>query len=231
MKHSGISDYTWLSSQPYPFRHSPIFQIPGTPTIWYWCIKMMPRVLRKYLFRKFFRLTDTYLSVLSAASSAEYYVDGSKSLTRLELLRSHYDTIRVIHLVKDPRSFIHSCVSKYAPESHYKFLLWGWMLYNTWAHAYQRILGKDRYFFVYYHQLSRDPENVLQRILQFIGFNSAIIRSDSIDMTQQHILGNSMRLSFHGVENRPPQWREYLSAEIIQDIEKSIKTMKWLTLE
>jgi len=117
----GEPGYAWIDSQPAPrFLGRPL-----RPSL----VRPITDVARRALFRGFYRETTTYFPTLEEIGGYEAYFDGCKSITRVELFRSHVSPPWVVRLVKDPRAFVYS--PQKAGKKDLQAATGDWLQYNS----------------------------------------------------------------------------------------------------
>jgi len=190
--------------------------------------RSIPPALRGALFRGFYRENEIYREVLASLGPYAIYLDGCKSLARFELLHTRWEGMKVIHLVRDPRYCIYSSYVKRRINPSPRQLLFSWIQYNRFAHAFHERLGPSRYHLVSYEGLVRDPERTVREIFRFMGVASPPPALDAIDVSRLHVVGNPMRLGFRRIEDHSGDWRGRLDPGLAERIERRTAHLPWL---
>jgi hypothetical protein len=167
------------------------------------------------------------MQALENCGDYEYYFDGSKTLARLELLRTIFPETKVVHLIKNPNAYLHSFLKR--KEMNYHRIVNGWIRYNTAAHGFKDILGPDKYRFVTFEELTTAPEESLAHLYRFIGVPERHEDFDEwIDMKRIHVIGSKSKNVFKRVEEKAPRWKAELRREQIAFVEQRVAETKWL---
>jgi len=156
-------------------------------------------------------------SYIRERSGKSVVVDSSKS-ARDAALRFYALSeianldVYVLHLVRDGRAVVESCVRKgsnWALEGHqheprlpgFRATV-GWTLANTWTLGLaRRYISPDRYLRVQFEDFISTPGAVLERIGGFIGIKVDVlverVREDAVFDVGHNVGGNRMRLKEH----------------------------------
>ena len=141
----------------------------------------------------------------------------------MELLRTKFPSIKVIHLVRHPAGYLKGCLKRGIEEP--KEIIDGWVRYNTSARQCGEVLGDDGYLLVRFEQLVADPIGTMSQVYRFLGFPDDINDETlHINKDRLHIVGNPMKESFKKIEPHfveipevETQWREYIRKRIRGD--------------
>lgn len=148
---------------------------------------------------------------LGKATGARVLVDSSKTsyrfLWRPNALYRHVGLdVRMIHLIRDPRAVVASCLmgqnSRLAVGDRSRrpftasIAVLGWIVANLGARMNARLLGADRYHLVLFEQLTQDPEGTMQELAEFLGVDLTPVSqriADGEDFPVGHLVaGNRM---------------------------------------
>jgi hypothetical protein len=188
----------------------------------------IPIKLRGLLFAKYINVNIQFLKAVEGSGDFECYFDGSKFLVRLELLRNHIDNTKVVHLMRDPRGYLHSCMKR--GENNYKKILDRWFRYNSIAHNYKQVLPKNDYHLVRYEELIKDPLGVLSKIQKFIGLEVIDLQATYINNLKDiHVIGNKMKNTFKNVKVQSMKWDAILQKNQLSYISKKYLKNDWIT--
>lgn len=150
-------------------------------------------------------------SVLEVTGN-KVFVDSSKSkmLLRTFPKYSEFD-VRAIHLIRRPEGVVSSHLRRsgsvnVVTESR------SWVKRHRRIELSRRFLAPEKFMSVRYEDLCTDPETTMQRLLKFCGVTSDISKLN-FDVTNQHIIGNPMRLEPLKEIVLDERWREELNQE------------------
>lgn len=156
--------------------------------------------------REYARLADAVFDAAAAATGASILIDSSKNAGRAGALvhESRHD-IRVVHLVRDGRSYLASKRRRAAAEGRRvvpPLALGTWLVKNLllWSLLRRRV-GRDRYLLCRYEDLIADPERELDRIGRFAGLDTAGLgrRAIELGVDRDHLFEPQRRLDYHRV--------------------------------
>lgn len=156
-------------------------------------------------------------SYIRERSGKSIVVDSSKSARdaalRFYALSEIADlNVYVIHLVRDGKAVVESCVRKgsnWALEGHQRQprlpglrAAVGWTLANMWTLGLaRRYISSDRYLRVRFEEFTSEPEAVLERIGRFVGIEVDIlvdrIKQRAAFRVGHNVGGNRLRLKEH----------------------------------
>jgi sulfotransferase family protein len=147
------------------------------------------------------------------------FVDTSKDRLRLNALRrfSSLD-VRAIHLVRDVRGVVASRLQRGA-------LIDTREAARQWTRLHQRlqvvlqVLPEDKRLQVRYEDICRDAQGALVRLYDFCGVAPDLPLAD-FGATEQHIVGNPMRLDHLREIRLDERWRNVLTPDQINDIHR-----------
>jgi len=196
----------------------------ATVAIW----RAIPVGLRRILFHRWYQETGLMLGALELTGEYDVYFDGCKNLVRIELLRTEYPRLRLIHSVRHPGAFLYH----YARYGHgdLERRLAGWLQYQRRAREFLRLVGPDAYMLVKYEDVVSQPAQFLRNIGTFLGLSSV---DDSepvrVDSNRVHILGNRMRETITEVVNMAERWRGRLDPNWERAARDVLGQDEWLT--
>lgn len=191
--------------------------------------KSLPSIFIKKLFPVFINMDKKFVDTILKYDDSSIYFDGSKLLPRLEIIKKLYPNTKIIHLLKDPRAYIFSCTNKYKKQKNYKIELSKWIMYNRIAANYGRQYP-EKYLRIYYHDLVRYPKASMAKIGDFLNVSSNGFKLTNIDFEQLHLVGNSVRMNFEGIENKEAQWKNAMPLDVQRYIEQNTKKYDWVGL-
>ena len=191
-------------------------------------VRAVPTGVRRLLFRRFYLETRLMLEALEAFGDYETYFDGSKSLVRLELLRSAGQPIRALHMVRHPGAYLYHFQRK--GESSLDARLRGWLRYHTRARQFRERLPAGAYKAATYESMVGDPAEFLRDIAGFLKVSEiddsepVMLRPESV-----HVIGNSMRLRSREIVNMSNRWRKHLKSDWVEAAERVVEETPWLS--
>ncbi len=143
-------------------------------------------------------------------ANARVFFDTSKGIDRLlRLMRYNKYDLRVIYFVRDVRAFAFHGKRKGTPiESMSR----RWLDFHTNALRFFRQSPELQVLTVKYEDLCAEPVEWLAKIHEHLGVPPEA-PPETIDATQHHILGNSMRLGGELRIELNEKWREGLSPD------------------
>jgi hypothetical protein len=168
------------------------------------------------------------LEALEAFGDYETYFDGSKSLVRLELLRSAGQPIRALHMVRHPGAYLYHFQRK--GETALDVRLRGWLRYHTRARSFRERLPAGAYKSTTYESMVGNPAQFLRDIAGFLKISEiddsepVMLRPESI-----HVIGNSMRLRSREIVNMSDRWRKHLGSQWVEAAERVVEETPWLS--
>lgn len=149
-----------------------------------------------------------------AGGEVRWLVDASKSPYRLIWLAlSGLFEIRVVHLTRDPRGFVHSLMKlRGGSLARAARLTVRWLVWNFLAAKAGRLAaGRDHMAFVRYEDLAGDPDGTMRRLGDWLGSPPPGRAADGFRRRQNHAVGgNAMRWDSSGI-SPDEEWRVRLS--------------------
>lgn len=143
-----------------------------------------------------------------------WLVDASKDVYRLLWLQaSDLFDLRVIHILKDPRSYVYSMIRHQFPNSKRKMMRFTgrWIVENRLFRRLRRNgFPKGNTCLVRYEDLARAPQETLERIGHWLGLEVASDLSEHFREVENHaISGNQMRWENTSIQ-LDEKWRKGL---------------------
>ena len=156
------------------------------------------------------------LEVQDQVDGVKWLVDASKDPYRLAYLaESGQFDLRVVHLVKDPRAFVHSMTRTDERLEKSRVLRFGlrWGVENRLMRRYLEAgLEPDQWRAVRYEDLAGDPASTLSELFGWLGVDSAFPAHEAFREASNHaVSGNQMRWQSGGVR-LDQKWRAQLPA-------------------
>jgi sulfotransferase family protein len=181
------------------------------------------KVKDQYLFEKY---NKVIFESISGQSKCDVLIDASKKFERLkQLLRWQRNDIYVIHMIRDPRAYVNSCVKRQAKPLRY-FMgvptkIFDWNLKNIYLLLFFKCRAKN-VLRVYYESFTSNPESEINKILNFVGINSNVALDKMYSPLQPSFSGN---VKFHSGESKSTIKED---TQYFNDIDKN--QWFWLTL-
>jgi len=127
----------------------------------------------------------------------EWVVDASKNMYRLFWLQqsSQFD-IRVIHLIKDPRSLVYSMARPWLPKGVNRVFRYTirWVVENAIMNRICNQMKKENVYRLKYENVARSPEKTMKEIGEWIGVDYPKSRVHDFKKYDNYaISGNMMR--------------------------------------
>lgn len=144
----------------------------------------------------------------------EYLVDSSKDPYRLAwLAASGRFALKVIHVYKDPRAFVHSMTRREGARAGSVLRFSGrWAVENALMSYLGSTLPPQSFLNLEYESLAGDPDRALARIGRFLGLEFPAGHGQRLRSERLHaISGNEMRWQQSGIE-LDQRWRQELPA-------------------
>jgi len=150
----------------------------------------------------------------AAFADRHIFIDGSKSVSRYSGLKAAGFPVRgVLHLLRDPRSFVASSKRKNVPVAK-AAAQWS-SLHRTIARV-TRLMG-ERVFELCYEELCLAPEEHLRRIQSWMGLEPEPLLHPF--PRGRHWIGNRSMRTFDGTIALRETWRETLSTDELAEVE------------
>ena len=162
------------------------------------------------------RLFRAILEVARTRSHKDvtHLVDASKSSYRLSwLLRSKRFNIKTIHIVKDPRAFIHS-MTKSDQQTRWRQTpryIGKWVFENALMEWITRRSGPDSWRTVTYEKLATSPTEVTRELFDWLGLEPLDVTGAFREAENHAVGGNPMRWESRGVA-LDTAWKQRLPA-------------------
>ncbi len=150
------------------------------------------------------------MEIVKAIQGGRVFLDGSKDPNRVAYFSSSgLWNIRVIYLIRDGRGTTNSYMRHYNVTME--------IAAREWVHTHRqcdRIKEKmgDDCLTMHYEDLCRNPDDVLQRIFQFVGIDTDSISTD-FRSVEHHILGNAMRMTSTSAIRIDEKWKKILTSD------------------
>lgn len=154
-----------------------------------------------------------FAHVVLDLTGARVFVDASKERMRILHLQRHlapHMDVRVIHLVRDVRGVVESNLRRGKKPG-----LTAARAARNWANTNEIILRNLRSVPAYrqtsirYEDLCRDSDAALRGLFEFCGVDPSLQATD-VTATEQHLIGNQMRLGSVAEIRLDERWRESL---------------------
>lgn len=155
------------------------------------------------------------IETLRELEEAQIVVDSSKAALQLKyLLKNPGLDIKIIHLIRDGRAVATSLIGhglkRNSREETVAAAAREWRRSVEAAESLLRLLPRSQWLQIRYEDLCAKPEPVLGDICKFLGMEADSLNLD-FRSSQQHILGNEMRLKSTSEIRLDERWRSQLS--------------------
>lgn len=166
------------------------------------------RLNARIRFEAFARGVERQLAVCRRFADWDIFIDGFKSVSRYSGLKAAGFPVRgVLHLLRDPRSFVASAKRKNVPVTR---AARQWSSMHNMIARVTRLMA-ERVFVLRYEEFCRAPEQHLERIQAWMGLApEPLLRPFP---PGRHWVGNRSMRSFDGVVAPRESWRETLAAD------------------
>ncbi|MCS3861656.1 hypothetical protein GGP86_001434 [Salinibacter ruber] len=162
---------------------------------------------------------------VSRGSSVEWLVDASNGPYRpYWLLYSGQFDLRVIHLTKDPRAYVHSISRRLDSFSVQDIIRWAarWTVGNLIHSALTRWhMQKEHYMHVRYEDLASSPNRFLRKFENWLGL-------ESDKNSKKDVIRNYTNHALSGNEMRWKDTKIYLDEKWKKEMSKRDKNIVWV---
>ena len=171
--------------------------------------------------RELGRRNAAFARSVLAVTGASVFVDASKEQLRARYLRRYVDQkVRVIHLVRDVRGVVDSTLRRGKLGISATEAARRWGRTNEAIMRSVEEIGPERRILVRYEDLCADLEGTMRRLFAFSGVDPDV-DVGRIVASQQHLIGNSMRLSGVGEIRLDERWRTSIAPHELAGIIRS----------
>jgi len=167
---------------------------------------LQPESTHRYLTAKQ-NLIETALS----ETRKSVFVDGEKSIsmTMLAYVTNPNLSRKIIHLVRDPRAFVVSSMKK--NNLSLRDSAASWQRTHRNIRAFTRLLKKSESHLVRFEDLSRNPQKVVNNIVDFLDLDTFPVAGEDSQVRLGHQIGNTSYRK-HGTKIHPSEnWKRVLS--------------------
>lgn len=165
-----------------------------------------------------------FAEIALSLTGKQIFADASKDPTRVRhQLRLSAVDASVLHLVRDAPGFVSSFVRHGQGSIEVAIRTWNRM--GDHARRLFARLPEDRRLRVRYEDVCTNPSGELNRISEFLGV-SRFVREIDFRATEHHIIGNAMRLSSSSEIALDERWRERLTAQQLEQIERCTRQLR-----
>jgi hypothetical protein len=164
---------------------------------------------------------------LEKSGAYDYYFDGCKIASRLELLRTEIPDIKLIHMVRHPGAILYH--DQRFGTSNVDSRLEHWIRFHRRARTFQSILGSENYLAIPYEKIVQNPTTFLSRVASFLDMQDVQLEdADVIDRSRVHILGNAMRENVQQIIDYSNTWREHVPEAQQSMANKTFRSLDWV---
>ena len=144
-------------------------------------------------YSSFLKRENGFLESLSGLGNFEYFLDGTKSIVRADIFTTVSAHSKIIHLIRNPLSVIHSTVTRHEDRGQsISFNIRSWIRYNLRARKLCEE-NPERSAVVLFDNLIREPDVVLELLSRKLGLSSVDVESDNLRPELTHLMGNRSR--------------------------------------
>jgi hypothetical protein len=230
IRSGGVRDFSWETAAAVPMPQSWPRSREG-----YWpllsstsieVLRTIPATLRRVLFNRFYQETKLMVDYLQGTGAYDYYFDGSKIASRLELLRTEIPDIKLIHMVRHPGAILYH--DQRFGAFNVDARLAHWDRFHRRSRKFQSLLGGDNYLAVPYEKVVQEPATFLRRVGSFLGMEDLHLDDAGIiDRSKVHILGNAMRENVQQIIDYSNTWREHVPPESQALADQAFRKQGW----
>jgi hypothetical protein len=169
------------------------------------------KMIKHYVVRN-----EAFIRAALDVSGKQVFFDATKSFLRIQLLRENpLFKLKILHLVRDPRGYVHSAKKHNKRSAHVAAR--EWVKQNEYIENNLRQIDSQKWIRLRFEALCFDPEETLDRLANFVGVESFAESTDGFGEKEHHIIGNNMRLRPNALKTvrLDEKWRETLSIEDI----------------
>lgn len=178
-----------------------------------------PWVLTPRKSREFVEVTEELASVACEFHGTDVFVDGAKTVNRViaYLMIAKPQQLRVIHVIRDPRAYIHSSL-KNNPEDNPNMdvAISDWNSYHRHVLEIIKPMQGVDCLSVRYEDLCADPDQEMRRIFDFLELENE--KTTIPPMEPHHLIGNRMLVGFDGSVELDTRWESAMDSETQQEI-------------
>lgn len=168
-------------------------------------------------FKRVMRRNHDLVEIITGIMERDVFLDGSKDPVRLRYLCRHTDwDIHVILLIRDGRGTTGSYMRREGMTMEQAAREWKRTCLE-YEHV-QRYVDASRMRLFHYETICREPQAQLEAIHRFIGIEPVPYRG--LNISDHHLLGNSMRLRNSARLRQDERWRSELSEEDLETFER-----------
>ena len=165
--------------------------------------------------KEFSRMYLSFRETVCRLQGTSVLVDGQKEMLKAKVLKSMLGkkaTVRLIHLVRDPRAYYYSC-KKNDPAAAAESVAREWLKIHGAIAALGRSPQHFRYLLLRHEDLCLQPQRVMAQVFSFLGVEDQDVCGPPADPEKHHIMGNRMLFSFDGSLRLDTAWQQRLSAD------------------
>lgn len=162
---------------------------------------------------------SAFLKACQDWAAHDVFIDGEKSLMKFCIAASMgFPVGGVIHITRDPRAYVASCLKYGAFESAEKAAQ-DWLSYHKRIDFFARYFAGKRVFHVRYEDIARWQSWDRGPLLSFLGVEEeGPLNTAPKDLRKHHLMGNKMLASFDGTVSLDELWKTSLSDVQKQEI-------------
>ena len=163
--------------------------------------------------RELGRRNAAFAAAVLDVTGASVFVDASKERLRARYLQRYVDPeLRVIHLVRDVREVVESTLRRGKLRISASDAARRWARTNAAIMRSVETVDPNRRLLVRYEDLCTDLLGTMRRLFAFCGVDPEVDVSRIVS-SEQHLIGNSMRLAGLDAVRLDERWRTTLTPE------------------
>jgi len=165
--------------------------------------------------KEFSRMYLSFRETVCGLQGTSVLVDGQKEMLKVKVLKSMLGkkaTVRLIHLVRDPRAYYYSC-KKNDPAADIQSIAREWLKIHGAVAALGRSPKHFRYLLLRHEDLCLQPQSVMAQVFSFLGVENQDVCRPPVNPDKHHMMGNRMLFSFDGTVRLDTAWQQQISTE------------------
>lgn len=156
---------------------------------------------------RFYSLHDKFLSLCAGWTPHKLLIDAERSNLKFMVMASMGFPIKYgIHLVRDPRSYVHQW-RKFYPHISVEQATMEWVAAHRRIKWLKRLRSGAKFKIVRYEDLMENPQETLIDVIEFLGFGKVWPEELHLDPYKNHLIGLGPQ-DTDGMAPKAEKWRE-----------------------